>query len=209
MQRYRETPSERTSQDYRPRRVRAVAVTTRHVGLITAYRDEFDPDENASRTSALADDIRPHLGCIRVRGISVENRGTPDERRVTGEHAFMVIGRTGPDSGQVLGFLRRHGEKYGQSCVIYKPYHRRSAGLIGTSRATHDPDYHKEKRIGAFHPNRMAEYYSLLTKGRTPFAYESIEFYSPPRFFRRYEQILTADAVMAIIEEEEYKRQTG
>ena len=43
--------------------------------------------------------------------------------KVTEEYACFVIGRS-DDSGNLKGFLRRYGRRYGQDSVTYKGYYR-------------------------------------------------------------------------------------
>ncbi len=179
----------------------------RNLGIITAHRDDYAgvPHENEKRNAALAQDIRAHgLGFIRTRGGSIENKGTPAEKNIKGEHGFMLIGRKGDDSGHMKGFLRKHGEKYGQSSVLFKPHDSSNARLIGTSKNAHGPDYGKEQDVGTFHPNKVADFYSQITKGKKNFTYEEFEFYSNPTFFRREERILTLEEVEAILNGDEY-----
>jgi hypothetical protein len=74
------------------------------------------------------------LGYIRVRGSSVENPGTPEEKQVKTEHSYLVLGRKGNDDCRMKGFLRKHGEKHVQSNVLYKAHDKPNAVWIGTSK---------------------------------------------------------------------------
>jgi len=171
---------------------------TGNLGIITAHRAEFEgtPHANDNRNADLAADIRKHgFGFVRVRGGSFENKGTSAERKIVGEKGFLLIGKKGDDSGNMQGFLKKHGEKYGQSSVLYKPHGSPNARLIGTSKAAHGPDYGQEHDVGSFHPNKVADFFSQITKGKKNFTYESFEFYNNPTFFHRHEKVLTLEEV--------------
>ncbi len=136
----------------------------RNVGILTAHRGENSPQENKSRNEALKKDIKAHgYGYVHVRGRYVENKGEPNEKHVE-EHSFMLIGHKGDDKGKLKGFLSKHGEKYGQDSVLYKPHNARNAHLIGTR----DGGWMKKGEtmdVGEFHPNKIGDYHSALKKG--------------------------------------------
>lgn len=157
----------------------------RNMGIITAHRRSLTPQENAARNAELHDEIRKHFGLIHIHGSYIENKGTPEESHVK-EHSFLVVGADHDDSGHLKGFLRKHGEKYGQDSVLYKAHDSTHAHLIGTKKEAVDPAYHEHKDIGTWHPNRMGDYQSELKgkKGRT-FVFESIKFMHGKSFFSR------------------------
>jgi hypothetical protein len=134
----------------------------RNIGMITAHRGDLSPEENKKRNEGLKHEIRKHFGYIPVHGSYVENKGTPHERHVK-EHSFLVIGKKGHDAGHLKGFLKQHGEKYGQDSVLYKPHDDENAHLIGTNDT---PDLKKGESvsIGKWHPNRTSDYMSKLRK---------------------------------------------
>jgi hypothetical protein len=163
----------------------------RAMGMLTAHRGHLTAAENHARNASLKEDIRKHgFGFMPVKGTYTENKGTPHERQVH-EESFLVTGPHGDDHGRMKGFLKKHGEKYDQDSVLYKPHHEEDAYLIGTNHSEF-PGYGKTHHLGKFHPNRAAEFKSVLRKGKS-FSFENaalitdykLEFQNPLSFFNR------------------------
>jgi hypothetical protein len=134
-----------------------------NVGLITAYRRELAPAENEARDAELRNEIRRCFGLLCLRGRYIENYRLPCARPMD-EHDYLVIGNE-DDSGNLKGFLRKYGRKYGQESVIYKGYYRdahlhalRNLPRLGMN----DGD---SKSLGRFHPKRLGVLHTLMTRG--------------------------------------------
>jgi hypothetical protein len=140
----------------------------RNIGIISAHRGENSPDENKAASASLHNDIRKAgFGLVNIHGRYVENKGTPQERKVS-EHSYLVIGKKGDDSGHLLGFLKKHGSKYNQDPILHKKHDDESAKLHGT-----------RERVGDFH--------SAMRGGKKTFTFESIAFTNSKSFFSRVE----------------------
>jgi hypothetical protein len=157
----------------------------RNIGMITAHRGENTEKENKSRNKKLENSIRSAgFGHIKVKGRYVENHGTPQARNVD-EHSYLVVGKKGDDKGHLLGFLKKHGEKYGQDSVLHKAHNEEHAFLHGTKEGGF-PGKGEKHNVGTFHPNRAGEFHTAM-KGSRTFAFESIQFLSSKSFFSRQE----------------------
>ena len=168
----------------------------RNVGILTAHRAGNDVATNNRHNAELAAAIRASgLGYLKVKGRYVENYGTPDAKNVD-ENSYLVVGKEGDDNGQLKGFLKQQGQKFDQDSVLYKPYDDESAYLIGTNNADF-PGYGNEHPVGKWHPNKMAEFHSVLFPGKSftfeaamanPRKYEKIGFYKQRSFSARGEE---------------------
>ena len=134
-----------------------------NVGLITATRREFTPNENAARNAELRHEIRLHgFGHLNIRGRYVEDYGTARARNVD-EHGFLIFGNA-DDSGDLKGLLRKYGRKFEQDAVVHKGYYR-DAQL----HALKDfPCFGLRERdttnLGIFQPKGVGEFYTLMTR---------------------------------------------
>lgn len=156
----------------------------RNIGMITAHRGENTAEENKKRNKELEGHIRKAgLGFVKVKGRYIENHGTEHAKAVD-EHSYLVIGKKGEDHGHLLGFLKKHGEHYGQDSVLHKAHNEETAKLHGTKEGGF-PGKGKTQEVGKFHPNRAGEFHSVM-KGKT-YAFESIQFVNIPSFFSREE----------------------
>ncbi len=99
--------------------------------------------------------------------------------------SYLVIGNKGDDHGAMKGFLRKHGKKFGQDCVLYKAWDSDDVLLIGTKKDAWPGDGNIEA-VGRWHPNRMGQFFSMLKNGRT-FTFASIRFLKLRSFFSRVE----------------------
>jgi len=158
----------------------------RNIGIISAHRGENSPDENKAASASLHNDIRKAgFGLVNIHGRYVENKGTPQERKVS-EHSYLVIGKKGNDSGHLLGFLKKHGEKYKQDSVLHKKHDEESAKLHGT-REGGFPGAGETHDVGTFHPQRVGDFHSAMRGGKKTFTFESIIFTNSKSFFSRVE----------------------
>ena len=157
----------------------------RNIGMITAHRGENTSKENNAKNDELENSIRSAgFGHIKVKGRYVENHGTPQARNVD-EHSYLVVGKKGDDKGHLLGFLKKHGEKYGQDSVLHKAHNEEHAFLHGTKEGGF-PGKGEKHNVGTFHPNRAGDFHTAM-KGSRTFAFESIQFLSSKSFFSRQE----------------------
>jgi hypothetical protein len=134
-----------------------------NVGLITGYRRERNDAENEACDAELRAEIRRCFGFLHLRARYIENRALPCSRP-TDEHAYLVFGRD-DDSGNLKGFLRKYGRRYGQDSVIHKGYYRDAylhalRDLPGFEMKDGDA-----KSLGRFHPARLGVLYTLMTRG--------------------------------------------
>jgi hypothetical protein len=157
----------------------------RNIGMITAHRGENSADENKSRNSELEGHIRKAgYGFVKVKGRYIENHGT-DKAKAVDEHSYLVIGKKGDDKGQLKGFLKKHGQNYGQDSILHKSHDSEEASLHGTKEGGF-PGKDKDHSVGKFHPNRASEFHTAMKGGKT-FAFESVQFITPLSFFSREE----------------------
>jgi hypothetical protein len=98
-----------------------------NVGLISARRPELTPAENLIRDAELRAKIRQYFGLFHLRGQYVGDYGLPHAKTME-EYACFVSSHP-DDSGNLKGFLRKCGRKYGQDSVIYKGYYRDAVRL--------------------------------------------------------------------------------
>jgi hypothetical protein len=161
----------------------------RHIGIFSAQRGEHSAQENERADAALRDDARKHgLGFVRMHGAYTEDKGGPNERQVH-ERSIMVFGhKEGDDNGHLKGFLLKHGQKYKQDSVLYKPHNEKNAHLIGTKEGAW-PGKGEKHDLGPWHPNRTPEFHSVLRhpKSGKTFAFEEFRFVNEVSFSSRKE----------------------
>ena len=107
-------------------------LNTRNLGFVTAFRggSATPLQANRAKNRQLQNDIRSAgFGFLRLEGSWPENEGTPEELQVQ-EESFLVIGKDGDDSGNLFGFLKKMGAKYGQDAVLYKPWNSKTVNLV-------------------------------------------------------------------------------
>ena len=134
-----------------------------NVGLISARRPELTPAENLIRDGELRADIRQCFGLYHLRGRYVANYGLPHVK-TTEEYACFVSSHA-DDSGNLKGFLRKYGRKYGQDSVIYKGYYRDAVLLALRDLPALGMKDGETRSLGRFHPNRLGVLYTLMTRG--------------------------------------------
>jgi hypothetical protein len=134
-----------------------------NVGLISARRPELSSAENLTRDAELRAEMRQHFGLFHLRGRYVADYGL---RHVNAreEYACFVISHS-DDSGNLKGFLRKYGRKYGQDSVIYKGYYRDALLLALRDLPALGMQDGETRSIGRFHPNRLSVLYTLMMRG--------------------------------------------
>ena len=136
-------------------------IKQKNIGMISASRGEFSPEENEKRTSSLMDDINSKkLDYIPVRGRYIENYGSKDEKPVD-EKSFLIH-----SDENIIHHLKNFGKKYGQDSVLYKEKNSEIAKLHGTNKSGF-PGLNKSHDIGTFHPNKKGEVHTVLGSGET------------------------------------------
>lgn len=95
------------------------AESDRPIALLTAFRGEYDYEENVRRNKELAATIRKlGYGYFFVDGYWIENEGTPEEKHVA-EDTIFVIGQEGSDE-KFRKQMIQLGAKYNQDGVLVK-----------------------------------------------------------------------------------------
>lgn len=146
---------------------------TSNVGIITAFRGEFDIKTNESLNQKLAQEIRSHgFGYIQVTGFYVENLGQEDEKKVQ-EKSFLITSYAN-DNNKLKKFLIKMGIKYNQDSIFYKPASEEQGALIGTASGRW-PGINVEVKVGKFNPQKIGTYYTKM-KGNRTFTFESFEY---------------------------------
>jgi hypothetical protein len=157
----------------------------RNIGMITAHRGEYEAGENNQRNQELEDSIRKAgFGYVKVRGRYIENHGTENANPVD-EHSFLVIGKQGNDNGELLSFLKNHGEKYEQDSILHKSHDSETAQLHGTKEGGY-PGMGETVDVGKFHPSRAGEFHTVL-RNRKTFSFESFSLVNRITFSSRKE----------------------
>jgi hypothetical protein len=132
-----------------------------NVGLITAHRPELTPAENWSRMAELRADIGSRFGLLEVRGRNMPKAGAEPIQ----ERAFLLRGKAN-DSGNLKGFLRKAGRKFGQEAVIWKGDGQDAVLLALDEWPTLGLRIGDKKNLGPFRTNLVAQYHALLAGGR-------------------------------------------
>jgi hypothetical protein len=129
--------------------------------ILTAFRGEYDFDENKARNSALASDIRNlGYGFFYLDGYWIENEGTDNERRVKEDSLFVSTQNTKDFAKNILSL----GKKYNQEAVVVKD--EEGARLLFSNGDT--------MNLGDLKPGKMGDIYSQLRgKGNRTFIFES------------------------------------
>jgi hypothetical protein len=152
-----------------------------YVGLITAHRPEVTPDENSLRMGELRTEIGGWFGVLEVRGRYVPRAGAePIEER-----AFFLRGRAN-DSGNLKGFLRTAGRKFGQAAVIWKGNDQDVVLFALKEWPALGLRVGDKKNLGPFRTNQIAQYHALLArKDAAPGQWEDLGVWTMRSFFSR------------------------
>ncbi|TWI63143.1 hypothetical protein LZ24_03307 [Desulfobotulus alkaliphilus] len=152
------------------------------LGIITAFRDEFEgTPKNKSRNQLLKADIKnAGFGYFNIKGFYIENYGQPNAKHVK-EDAIFVLGRHN-DNG-LRPVLKKLGYKYEQDSILFKPFNRGRAYLIGTSPTNAWPGLGEIIDLGPWSTNKLCEFYTKM-KGRN-FVFASAS-YEPSNMTKAY-----------------------
>lgn len=157
-----------------------------NIGIITAFRHDATPQANRADNGVLRAAIHGRFGYLKVRARLTVGDGSVEEE------SLLVIGAACNDSGNLLGFLRQEGRRFGQGRFVFKPYNDQYAYLQYTADAFSAG--RKKHALGPWHPNKIATYHLSLFidetfGGRDEHArrYADFAFYRPRGFFSRVE----------------------
>lgn len=117
--------------------------------ILTAFRGEYEYQENVQRNKALAADVRAMgYGFFYLDGHWIENPDTANQRLVKEDSLFVVTTNTQGFAKNILKLLKR----YDQEAAVVK--HNLEAKLIFNDGTTNS--------LGKLHPGKMGTVYSKL-----------------------------------------------
>lgn len=138
-----------------------------NVGIITAFRGEYDTKENIRRNKELANTLRKMgLGYFFVDGSWIENEGTPKEE-LNSETSIFVTS-TG-DSDTLKNKLIELSKKYNQDGFSFK----------GSNSNKYDIIDKNGKKIMSFDNvkfNKLASVYTKMRNKKGSFVFEDIGY---------------------------------
>lgn len=140
------------------------AESDRPIALLTAFRGEYDREQNIRRNKELAATIRKlGYGYFFVDGYWIENEGTPEEVHVA-EDSIFVIAPEGSDE-KFRSQMQELGNKYNQDGVLVKD--KDGAKIYNKDGSSFD--------IGVLKPGKAAQIYTRLrnNKKADSFVFES------------------------------------
>jgi hypothetical protein len=139
--------------------------------ILSAHRGDRDPNDpvrnktlNHAAHGELVDLVRQHgFGYTKVRGRTIENRDTPNERPV--DEDFLMVTSSPQGHDRLIAMAKHLGRHFGWDSVLYKPHDDDNAYLLGTNkRGFVDPPFGETKVLGKFHPNKVGDYISMLRR---------------------------------------------
>lgn len=125
------------------------------VAIISAFRGEYNHNQNVSRQSQLMSMVRSMgYGYIKASGHWIENKGTSEEFD-SNEESLIVIGKPGDDrfESEIIKLIK----KFEQEGALYKP--------IGTTKVCILSSTGHRTCLGQFRPKILGPGYTKL-KGR-------------------------------------------
>ena len=135
----------------------------KNVAILTAFRGEYDHDENVARNRTLAAQIRQlGYGFFFVDGYWIENQGTPEEQHVSEDSIFVIAPASKADFAEQMHKL---GNAYNQDAVLVKD-------TDGVRLIFKDGG---EQELGNLQPGKLAQAYTKLrsNKRSNTFVFES------------------------------------
>lgn len=128
----------------------------RPIAMLTAFRGEYDREENVKRNKELAATIRKlGYGFFFLDGFWIENQGTEDEIHVS-EDSLFVIAPEGTDE-EFRSAMIKLGAKYNQDGVLVKD-------KDGAKVYTKTGDVMFD--VGTLKPGKAGEIYSKLRNNK-------------------------------------------
>lgn len=132
------------------------AESDRPIAIITAFRGEFDRDENVRRNKELAATIRKMgYGYFFVDGYWIENEGTPQEVHVA-EDSIFVVAPVDSDS-KFRSQMTELASKYDQDGVLIKDKEGAKV-YTGSGDVMFD--------VGTLSPGKAGEIYTRLRNNK-------------------------------------------
>ena len=186
-----------------PNERRIEGLDARNLGILTAHRPDATTEENTERMAQLRAEAGWLFGLLEVTGRYITRTG-----EIVDDRAFLLIGKEGHDSGNLLGFLRSSARQFGQDAFLYKPPYDEIAvhalkwlsdvELFGESKRRQTLN----RGLGQFHQSLIGEYcHLILRRGAVSLPldhsfgaddkhwlggyWESIGVYTRRSFFRR------------------------
>ncbi len=137
------------------------------VTIITAFRGDYNYEENVKRNKQLASKIRKAgYGYVFVDGHWVEKNGNNSDD--TSEDSILVIGNE-DDNGKLKGLVKKWIKEYDQDAAVFKDENTKNVSLMYQNGSLED--------LGTFKPNKIAQAYTKL-RGRAgaTFVFESASY---------------------------------
>ncbi len=126
-------------------------------GMMTAFRGERFEADNVKKNIALASEIRAAgYGYFWLKGYTIENEGTPDEKHVNEDSLFVIS--SGSDSEKLKSTLLSLAKKYDQESIFFKPAGESKGYILAASGVTLAGPL-------TLHPEQMGKYYSKMKSG--------------------------------------------
>jgi len=132
------------------------AQSDRPIALLTAFRGEYDREENVRRNKQLAATIRKlGYGFFFVDGYWIENQGTPEEVHVA-EDSLFVIAPEGTD------------EKFRQQMIELGTSYNQDGVLIKDNKGAkvYDKSGDEMFDVGTLSPGKAGEIYTKLRNNK-------------------------------------------
>lgn len=157
-------------------------VQNRPIGIMTGNREENTAEQNKAAKKDLVQNLKKHgFGYAHVRGVGQEDGGA------VSEPSILIIGNKGDSKGHLEKFLIKHGQKYGQSGVLYKPHDDENAHFIDTKE-----NIGQKSSLGKFHANDSAAKFFTKLKGNRQLSFSEetrVAYLSPVTFTNRTETL--------------------
>ena len=136
------------------------------VGIITAFRGEYERDDNIARNKHLASTLKSKgYGYIWVDGGWIENKGTDKEITVS-DDSILVIGKAGQDYTEFSRELERLAKVYDQEGYVCYNYNNNVTYIIG-------PTGEVLQKMNKFHIGKMEDGFTKLRgHGKRSFYFE-------------------------------------
>ena len=135
------------------------------VVILTGFRGDKSEKENERRNKAIAAEFRKAgYGYFYVDGYWIENKGTPEEVKVSEDSIFVTADPKYSDA--LIGLAHAQANKYDQDAIFVKSEEGVYLLYAGGK---------KEKLDSAFKPNKIGDFYTQLRgKGKaSTFVFES------------------------------------
>lgn len=137
--------------------VRSIDNEETSVGMITAFRGEYDYKQNQKRNVALEREIRSNgYGYNRIVGKWVENEGTPEEKDVYEETFFIRASGDQSSSDKLKKNLMAWCKKYSQEGALFKPGKSNKMFFLDASGSL--------SALGEMGVNQIKKYMSIVAK---------------------------------------------